>query len=171
MTIIALTGTDQPKGKDMFVLRRTSVARSTMSGAKEGRPKVSWHTFILVRMAVLAVAGLTLATLTAQQGASSSLAGVNLQTGGSSVGQSVAIERVASFRGCSWTGVCSVALNRAETTAVAAGSSVYIGILNIHVGAAYAAAAAYAIERGYCLQLNWQVARGAAGLRWSLARC
>lgn len=81
------------------------------------------------------------------------------------------VQKVASFQGCNWVGKCSVKLNRAETSAVAAGFGVYISILNVHVGAAFAAAAIYAIERGQCLVVRWWAVRPNRLESGGLARC
>lgn len=80
------------------------------------------------------------------------------------------VENIAHFQGCTWWGSCSVKLNKAETIAVATGGSVYIGMLNVHVGAAYAGLAAYAIERGACMQINWMV-WAPLRLSGSMVRC
>jgi len=73
----------------------------------------------------------------------------------------VQIHKVVSYKGCSW-GICTFKLNKAETAAVAAGSGVFIGAANIFLGAGYAAAAAYALEKNQCFWFSvavWQPSR------------
>ena len=66
----------------------------------------------------------------------------------------VDIVRTATFLGCTTLGVCTVKLNKAETAALAAGTGVAVGALNVPASAVYSAVAAYAIESGFCAQLT-----------------
>lgn len=130
------------------------------------RSQISWRRFAATRLAVLVALGVTVLGSTTDGSASSvtppavaSASVASMQVVDETGAVQVAVQQVASFKGCNWVGMCTVKLNRAETSAVAGGVGVYVGVLNVHLGAAFAAAAIYAIERGQCLLVKWWAAR------------